>query len=51
MTKEEENIILDQIRLSLKEYAFGDITSFRSRFIHPAIFKKSVPYRCQPPSL
>lgn len=24
MTKEEENIILDQIRLSLKEYAFGD---------------------------
>ncbi len=25
MTKEEENSILDQIRLSLKEYAFGDI--------------------------
>lgn len=31
MTKEEENIILDQIRLSLKEYPFGDIKKSREK--------------------
>ena len=31
MTKEEENSILDQIRLSLKEYAFGDIKKSREK--------------------
>lgn len=31
MTKEEENIMLDQIRLSLKEYAFADIKKSREK--------------------